>query len=591
MRIALVAHPLEGSSATPVAALRAQARALRQEGAEVSLDHAPVARADVRAEVARLTASLTSRWSSRSPDVVHAHGTVAALAATAAADRRVPVVVTFDEDPGQTGLEADLAHRADAVVVRAASERDGWLSRGVPRERVHTIPLPVDPVAAAPVEGGHVVTSARGENLVRIIESMRWWPASPSLVVVSDLRTWEQKHVLALAHDLGVSGRLVLNPLLRDATRSLWTRVSLVVAGPEGARHGDLVLAGAAHAVPAVAIDLGAYADAVVDGATGILLPPNAEPAGVGQAVADLLRDPLRLEGFGLAAHLRLLATHEPATFAARTLEAYRSICAHHEEAPREEEAALREGDLFPVGHDDRTDLVVENLPVARRIAQRYAGRGQALGDLVQVANLGLVKAARRFDPEQGTDFLSYAVPTMLGELRRYFRDNAWAVHVPRGLQETVLRVQQADDALLQDLGHEVSAAEVAGDLGVSVDDVLEARQVSGVAFTARSLDAPVREDAGEGLAELLGGDDVALENVEDRESLHAALARVPERERQILVLRFFGEHTQTEIAARLGISQMHVSRLLAKTLRTLRDHVIDGVPLPASWEVPASTG
>lgn len=591
MRIALVARPLEGSSATPFSALRSQARALRQEGAEVSLDHALVARADVRAEVARLTASLTSRWSSRSPDMVHAHGTVAALAATAAADHRFPVVVTFDEDPGQTGLEADLAHRADAVVVRAASERDGWLSHRVPRARVHTVPLPVDPVGAAPVKDGGVVTSARGENLVRLIESMRWWPASRSLVAVSDLRTWEQKHVLALAHELGVSGRLVLNPLLRDATRSLWTRVSLVVAGPEGARHGDLVLAGAAHAVPAVAIDLGAYADAVVDGATGILLPPNAEPAAVGRAVADLLRDPLRLEGFGLAAHLRMLATHQPATFAVRTLEAYRSICAHHEEAPREDEAAVPEGDLFPMGHDDRTDLVVENLPVARRVAQRYAGRGQALGDLVQVANLGLVKAARRFDPEQGTDFLSYAVPTMLGELRRYFRDNAWAVHVPRGLQETVLRVQQADDALLQELGHEVSAAEVAGDLGVSVDDVLEARQVSGVAFTARSLDAPVREDAREGLAELLGGDDVALENVEDRESLHEALARVPERERQILVLRFFGEHTQTEIAARLGISQMHVSRLLAKTLRTLRDHVIDGVPLPASWEVPASAG
>lgn len=590
MRIALVARPLEGSSATPFSALRAQARALRQEGAEVSLDHASVARADVRTEVARLTDSLTRRWSSRMPDVVHAHGTVAALAATAAAGHRVPVALTFDEDPGQTGLEADLAHRADAVVVRAASERDGWLVRGVPRERVHTIPLPVDPVATVPVKDGHVVTSARGENLVRIIDSMRWWPEGRSLVVVSDLRTWEQKHALALAHDLGLSDRLVLNPLLRDATRSLWTRVSLVVAGPEGARHGDLVLAGAAHAVPAVAVDLGAYADAVVDGATGVLLAPNAEPTAVGQAVADLLRDKLRLEGFGLAAHLRLLATHDPATFAARTLDAYGAICTHHEEA-HHEATESGAGDVLPMGRDDRTDLVVEHLPVARRIAQRYAGRGQALGDLVQVANLGLVKAARRFDPEQGADFLSYAVPTMLGELRRYFRDNAWAVHVPRGLQETVLRVQQADDALLQDLGHEVSAAEVAGDLGVSVDDVLEARQVSGVAFTARSLDAPVRDDAGEGLAELLGGDDIALENVEDRESLHAALARIPERERQILVLRFFGEHTQTEIAARLGISQMHVSRLLAKTLRTLRDHVVDGVPLPASWQVPASTG
>jgi RNA polymerase sigma-B factor len=226
----------------------------------------------------------------------------------------------------------------------------------------------------------------------------------------------------------------------------------------------------------------------------------------------------------------------------------------------------------------------VEHLAVARRLAHKYAGRGQSVEDLVQVANLGLVKAAQRFEPEQGTPFIAYAVPTMLGELRRYFRDNAWAIHVPRSVQETALRVRHAGDRLRQSLGHEVDDTEIAHDLGLSLDEVLEARNASGVAFACRSLDAALMDEGDSRLSEILGSDDVSLEHIEARESLRRAFGRLPAREREILVLRFFGELTQSEIAEQLGISQMHVSRLLARTLQTLREHVVEDVPLPAGW-------
>lgn len=582
MRVHLYARPVDGSAATPLSALRSLTRALRQGGVDASLDHASVSRRDVSAETVRLSRTIARRLDASPPDVVHAHGCVAALAALSATRGRVPVVVTFDEEPGLTALEEDLAVQADAVLARSTGEREHWSARRVPLARVHVVPLPADVPAA--VDGARprdVVTDARGSALDRIVRSVAGWPPS-RLVVVAELDRAQRAHVLALAASLRVGDRVEVNPLLRGATRSLWSRAALVLAGPGGARTGDLVVEAAAHAVPAVAPDLDAYSDVVVEGATGVLVAPDADPAELGRAVAGLLTDGLRLRGYGLAAQMRARAMHRPEHVADRTREVYAAVLGDRVVVDSADDG---------LGTDtERSALVVEHLPVARRIAQRYAGRGQSIGDLVQVASVGLVKAARRFDADQGTDFLSYAVPTMLGELRRYFRDNAWALHVPRGLQETALRVQQADAALRQTLGHEVSADEVADDLGVPVQDVLEARQVSGIAFSCRSLDAPLRDEAGNGLAELIGDDDAALEQVEDREALHDALARVPEREREILVLRFFGERTQTEIAERLGISQMHVSRLLAKTLRALREHVVDGAPLPASWSTaPAS--
>jgi RNA polymerase sigma-B factor len=539
-----------------------------------------VARSQVNIEAARLRQAIVKRMASSPPDVLHAHGRVAALAAIGASRGRVPVVLTFDEEPGLTALETDLAAHADAVVARSSRERDAWSANRFPVDRVHVVPLAVDvPPGIPETNAREVVTDARGPALDRLVRSLGMWP-DRRLVVLAELSQTEKARVVALAGGLGVAARVEVNPLLRSASRSLWSRAALVVAGPQGSRHGDLVVEAAAHGVPSVAPDLHAYSDVVVGGATGVLVAPDAGPLELGRAVGDLLGDDLRRRGYGLAAQLRARAIHEPEHVARRMHEVYEAVV-DRLEADGVDAPQISETDR------ERSALVIEHLPVARRIAQRYAGRGQAIGDLVQVASLGLVKAARRFDPEQGTDFLSYAVPTMLGELRRYFRDNAWAMHVPRGLQETALRVQHADEALRQTLGHEVSAVEVADDLGVPVSEVLEARQVSGIAFSCRSLDAPLRDEAGNGLAELVGDDDVALDQVEDREALQAALARVPEREREILVLRFFGERTQTEIAERLGISQMHVSRLLAKTLRALRDHVVDGVPLPASWPPP----
>ena len=236
-------------------------------------------------------------------------------------------------------------------------------------------------------------------------------------------------------------------------------------------------------------------------------------------------------------------------------------------------------------GHrTDEATLVEDHLDLARRVAARYAGRGEPMDDLVQVARVGLVKAARRFEPDRGNDFAAYAVPTMLGEIRRYFRDSCWAVRVPRGLQELSLRVSATTDRLTRELGRSPTAAEVARTLEVSEDEVLEALE-SSWAYHATSLDAPAA-DGGDGptLAERLGEPESSLDDVDARESLRRVVGALPARERRILTLRFFGERTQAEIAQELGISQMHVSRLIARTLTRLREHVVDGEPLPVAW-------
>jgi RNA polymerase sigma-B factor len=236
-------------------------------------------------------------------------------------------------------------------------------------------------------------------------------------------------------------------------------------------------------------------------------------------------------------------------------------------------------------GHrTDEAALVEDHLDLARRVAARYSGRGEPMDDLVQVARVGLVKAARRFEPERGSDFAAYAVPTMLGEIRRYFRDSCWAVRVPRGLQELSLRVSATTDRLTRELGRSPTAAEVARILEVSEDEVLEALE-SSWAYHAASLDAPAA-DGGDGptLAERLGEPESSLDDVDARESLRRVVGALPVRERRILTLRFFGERTQAEIAQELGISQMHVSRLIARTLTRLREHVVDGAPLPVAW-------
>jgi RNA polymerase sigma-B factor len=239
--------------------------------------------------------------------------------------------------------------------------------------------------------------------------------------------------------------------------------------------------------------------------------------------------------------------------------------------------------------HTDRhhaTDsLVEEHIPLARRLAHRYAGKGEALEDLIQVAMVGLVNAARRYDPERGTDFARFAVPTILGELRRHFRDSCWAVRVPRGLQELALRVQSTAEVVSREQGRSPTVREIAAALEVSEDEVLEALE-AGSAYSATSLDAPAAKDdpSGPTLADQLGDDEPTFDTVEAREATKQALSQLPERERRVLTLRYFGDRTQREIAEELNISQMHVSRLLARTLTQLHDHLVDEVDLPESW-------
>ncbi len=218
---------------------------------------------------------------------------------------------------------------------------------------------------------------------------------------------------------------------------------------------------------------------------------------------------------------------------------------------------------------DIRNKLIEAHLGLVEYLARRFAGRGEPLDDLTQVATIGLVKAVDRFDPGREVEFSTYATPTIVGELKRHFRDKGWAVRVPRRLQELNLRLGSVISQISQDLQRSPTVAEIAQAAGATEDEVLEALD-SAHAYSLISLDAGANE---EGLSyhEQIGTDDEALEALEDRVSVGPLLHRLPPRDRHMLYLRFFKGLTQSEIAKELGISQMHVSRLLAKTLATLR--------------------
>jgi RNA polymerase sigma-B factor len=219
-----------------------------------------------------------------------------------------------------------------------------------------------------------------------------------------------------------------------------------------------------------------------------------------------------------------------------------------------------------------REELVERFLPLARRLARRYERASEPLEDLVQVASIGLVKAIDRFETEQGAGFSSYAVPTILGELKRHFRDSGWALHVPRGMQERVLKVNEAVEHLSGELGRSPSPQQVAEELGLPVEEVLEAME-AGAAYDTVSLDAPLRtsDDERTTFADSLGDTDGRFDLIEHSATLGRALRAMPERERSILYLRFAEGLTQVEIAERIGISQMHVSRLIRRALQRLR--------------------
>jgi RNA polymerase sigma-B factor len=223
-----------------------------------------------------------------------------------------------------------------------------------------------------------------------------------------------------------------------------------------------------------------------------------------------------------------------------------------------------------------RDHLVTAHLAVARNIARRFSNRGEPQDDLVQVATVGLIHAVDRFDPERGFDFLSFAVPTIVGEVRRHFRDASWSVHVPRRLKELHTAVGSASSELSQSLGRSPSPSELAAHLGMTKEQIYEGLEASS-AYRSLSLDelTGANEDSSP-LVDRIGTLDSALDGVEVHESLQPLLAQLPDRERKIVILRFYGNMTQTQIAQRMGISQMHVSRLLATTLQSLRRGLTD---------------
>lgn len=241
-------------------------------------------------------------------------------------------------------------------------------------------------------------------------------------------------------------------------------------------------------------------------------------------------------------------------------------------------------GEQDPRREELRSKLVTEHLPVAEHIARRFSHRGESQEDLTQVATLGLINAVDRFDPERGVDFLSYAVPTIMGEVRRHFRDTGWAVRMPRRLQELHLSVSSAISTLSQDLGRAPTPTELAEHLNISRQDVYRGLE-AGNAYRSASLDELLTDTDEIPLGDAIGESDSELAEVENREAIRPLLDELDERERRILVMRFFKSMTQTQIAEQIGISQMHVSRLLSRTLAWLRDRLETEAPEDASVE------
>jgi RNA polymerase sigma-B factor len=233
---------------------------------------------------------------------------------------------------------------------------------------------------------------------------------------------------------------------------------------------------------------------------------------------------------------------------------------------------ALKDGS--PEYAELRNRLVRMHLPLVEHLARRYRNRGEPLDDLTQVATIGLIKSVDRFDPDRGVEFSTYATPTVVGEIKRHFRDKGWAVRVPRRLQELRLALTTATAELSQQHGRSPTVHELAEKLAISEEEVLEGLE-SANAYSTLSLDVPDTDDDAPAVADRLGADEAALESVEYRASLRLLLEDLPPREKRILLLRFFGNMTQSQIAQEVGISQMHVSRLLARTLAKLRDRLL----------------
>ncbi|WP_378738149.1 SigB/SigF/SigG family RNA polymerase sigma factor [Nocardia brasiliensis] len=224
-----------------------------------------------------------------------------------------------------------------------------------------------------------------------------------------------------------------------------------------------------------------------------------------------------------------------------------------------------------------REALIKRSLPLAEHIARKYAGRGENFDDLLQTARVGLVAAVDRFDPEYGASFVSFAVPTIMGEVRRHFRDFTWAVRVPRRLKELQLKIGPTVDLLFQRLGRMPKAGEIAAELDADIVDVTQAMIASNGYQTSSFDGAAANDGAGASLSLLdtLGVEEPAFRTVEDVLAVRPLIAALPEREREVLFMRFFAAQRQAQIAARLGISQMQVSRILAQTLNSVREKAL----------------
>jgi len=240
-----------------------------------------------------------------------------------------------------------------------------------------------------------------------------------------------------------------------------------------------------------------------------------------------------------------------------------------------------RSAELFvELRHDDgseaqrataRDSLVHLHLPLVEHCARRFRNRGEPFEDLVQVGTIGLIKSIDRFDTERGVEFSTYATPTIIGEIKRYFRDKGWAIRVPRRLQELRMQISATTAELTQSLGRSPTPRELAESIGCSVEEIIEGIESSN-AYSTLSLDATDdSDDSSSSMLDAIGIEDEGLENVEVRESIKPLLEKLPAREKKILLLRFFKNMTQSQIAEEIGVSQMHVSRLLNRTLEQLR--------------------
>jgi RNA polymerase sigma-B factor len=248
-------------------------------------------------------------------------------------------------------------------------------------------------------------------------------------------------------------------------------------------------------------------------------------------------------------------------------------------EAADERAAAITAAFASSSLHDPRRPVLRDRAitawaPLAYRLARRYASRPETLEDVQQTAMIGLIKAVDRFESDRGVDFTAYAIPTIVGELKRYFRDQGWALHVPRRLHDLYMAISEANTRLIQCLERKPTVTDIATDLKISEEEVLEGLEAA-YAFRSESLSTPKSADGQKELADTLGAEEYGYDFTEWHQDLREAVTALTERERRILHLRFYGELTQIQIAEQIGLSQMHVSRLLAATIAKLHRHLL----------------